>query len=64
MTKIDKAVQAVLSLHSIQNREPDEVIGPYCAECTSPTDGGPMPYPCTTVKVVLDSLGGGVSRGL
>ena len=63
MTKMEKAIQAVLNLHSIQRSEPGDTIGPYCAECNSPTDGGPESYPCRTVKVVMDSLGGGVFGG-
>ena len=63
MTDIEKA-QVILNLHSIQRREMGDIIGPYCAECTSPIDGGPELYPCLTVKAVLDTLGGGVSSGL
>jgi hypothetical protein len=60
MTKIEKAVQAVLNLHCIQPKEKGDVIGPYCAACTSPIDGGPELYPCLTVKVVMDAVSGSV----
>lgn len=55
-----KAVRSVLNLHSKQMPEAGDIIGPYYAHCTSPTDGGPEAYPCMTVKVVMDSVSGGV----
>lgn len=58
--RLDDAVRAVLNLHCKQTVEPGDIIGPYCAECTSPTDGGPELYPCLTVKTVLDSVCGHV----
>jgi hypothetical protein len=60
MDKMTHAVQAILNLHSIQRKEPGDIIGPYCAECVSPIDGGPEMYPCRTVKVVMDSMCGQV----
>lgn len=51
------AVRAVLSLHCKQPVMPGDILGPYCAECTSPIDGGPEPYPCLTVNAVMDSMG-------
>lgn len=53
------AVRAVLSLHCIQAKWPGDSLGPYCAECTSPIDGGPELYPCLTVKTVMDTMGAG-----
>lgn len=50
------AVRAVLSLHCKQPAQAGDVLGPYCAECTSPIDGGPELYPCPTVKAVMDSM--------
>jgi len=60
VTKIETAVRAVLSLHCIAPKEPGDVIGQYCAECTSPIDGGPELYPCLPVKTVLDACAGSV----
>jgi len=51
------AVRAVLSLHCKQPVVAGDILGPYCAACTSPVDGGPAPYPCLTVNAVLDSMG-------
>lgn len=56
MTAALMAVRAVLSLHCKQPIEPGDILGPYCAECTSPIDGGPEPYPCLTVNAVMDSM--------
>jgi len=52
---------AVMALHCVQPRQPSDVIWPYCAECTSPIDGGPELWPCMTVKAVMDSMNGGVT---
>jgi hypothetical protein len=57
------AVRAVLNLHCIQAKQRGDVLGPYCAECTSPIDGGPELYPCLTVKTVMDAMGAGGSSG-
>lgn len=53
-----QAIRAVLSLHCKQSEDEAGSIGPYCAECTSPIDGGPELYPCMTVKAILDALAG------
>lgn len=50
------AVRAVLSLHCKQPKVAGDVLGPYCAECTDPIDGGPALYPCMTVNAVMDSM--------
>jgi len=55
MSTMATAVRAVLSLHCKEAMEKAQIIGPYCAECTSPIDGGPELYPCMTVKAVLDA---------
>lgn len=61
-SKLDVAIRSVLSLHCMQPKVRGDILGPYCAECTSPIDGGPEPYPCMTVKTVLDSAAGGIVR--
>ena len=58
MTPTSKAVRAVLALHYQVPMQEGDVIGPYCAECVSPIDGGPELFPCLTVKTVLDALAG------
>jgi hypothetical protein len=50
------AVEAILALHCKQPRSPGDIIGPYCAECTSPIDGGPELWPCKTVKILVGSI--------
>ena len=47
------AVQAVVALHE---PERGNLIGPYCAHCISPIDGGPEPWPCPTVSAVEAAL--------
>jgi hypothetical protein len=63
LTSKDVAIRSVLSLHCHLPPDPDglNIIGPYCAECVSPIDGGPELYPCMTVKTVMDSLCGRVT---
>lgn len=49
---------AVIALHAPQ---PWPSTGHYyCAECTSPIDGGPELWPCMTFKAVIDGLAGRV----
>lgn len=61
MTAALLSVRAVLSLHCKEPMVEGDILGPYCAECTSPIDGGPELYPCLTVKTVMDSLCGQVT---
>lgn len=48
------ALRAVEAVHQVEKRV--TLIGPYCAGCTSPIDGGPELWPCPTITAIRDAL--------
>lgn len=53
--KLVAAIRDVEAVHHVAQYK--TLIGPYCAGCTSPIDGGPELWPCATLRAITEALG-------